>query len=326
MAALVFVLVGLPYTYGQGSSHAAAEGHALGRAFDKRYAGAVSGGQANRGGAGDRLIRARRGPWLSSTAWVALWLGPEANGAPKDNGADRLLEPGASSVAVSVAPHRVSIPVLMYHEIGDGPNELYVSRESFTAQIALLAREGYSTISLDQLHAALTTGGPLPARPIVLTFDDGYESAYEVAFPTLAEHKFSGVFFIPTRTVGVRNRATWEQLQEMQAAGMDIESHTVNHLDLEAISSDWTKLIQETLGSREELHAQLGASAEYLCYPAGRYNAKVLEALKLSGFKGAFTTKPGWATSVQDPLEWHRVRISRSDDLSTFASKIGIEP
>ncbi len=223
-------------------------------------------------------------------------------------------------------PARVKVPVLMYHEIGDGPNELYVSVDSFAGQMDLLAKRGFTTVSLDQLYAALVQDGPLPEHPVVLTFDDGYQSAYEVVFPILKKHGFRGVFFVPTQSVGSRNRLTWDQLKEMQAGGMDIESHTEHHVDLEVISSDWTRLAQETSGARETLQSQLGTKVEYFCYPSGRYNDKVLEAVQAAGYKGAFTTKPGWTTSAQSPLEWRRIRINRSDSLAGFGSKLGLEP
>lgn len=211
----------------------------------------------------------------------------------------------------------------MYHEIGDGPNELYVSEKNFAAQLASLADRGFQTVSLDQLYAAMTSGAPLPSKPVVLSFDDGYASHYAKAFPLLKQHGFTGVFFVYTRGVGTAGRVTWDQLREMRAAGMEIEDHTVNHVDLTVTSGNPDRLRQEVEASRSTLQAELGAPVEYFCYPAGRYNDKVLAAVKKAGYQAAVTTKPGWVTPRQSPMEWHRVRVNRSDTLKSFAAKVG---
>lgn len=221
------------------------------------------------------------------------------------------------------AARGLRVPVLMYHEIGDGPNELYVSEKSFAAQMALLAQQGFHSVTVDQLYAAMMEGAPLPPKPVVITFDDGYASHYSRAFPVLKQHGFTGVFFVYIRAVGTANGMTWDQLREMQAQGMDIESHTVNHLDLAALSANPSRLRQEVEASRSALQAELGTAVEYFCYPAGRYNSKVLAAVKAAGYRAALTTKPGWVTPEQSPFEWHRVRVNRSDTLTSFAAKVG---
>ena len=266
---------------------------------------------------------------IPATAVTIASAGPAAG--PAASSVVRLPTAGNESSAVAAPPppppsSRAKVPVLMYHEIGDGPNELYVKTDDFSAQMDLLAKKGFATISVDQLYAALVRDGPLPDRPIVLTFDDGYESVYKTVFPILKKYGFSGVFFVPTHAVGSHNRVTWDELKEMQNGGMDIESHSDTHVDLEVISGDWTRLARETGGARLALQSQLGTKVGYFCYPSGRYNEKVLEAIQAAGYKGAFTTKGGWTTSSQSPLEWRRVRINRSDALAGFASKLGLAP
>ncbi|MHB9145289.1 MAG: polysaccharide deacetylase family protein [Symbiobacteriia bacterium] len=232
---------------------------------------------------------------------------------------------GAAPLANITAARGVRVPILMYHEIGDGPNELYVSEKSFAAQLDLLVSRGYQSITLDQLYEALQGKGDLPTHPIVLSFDDGYASAYHTAFPLLQQHGLTGVFFIYTRGVGNAGRVTWDELRQMKAQGMEIESHTISHLDLPRLSLQPQRLKDETAGSRANLQAELGTSVEYFCYPAGRYNAAVIQAVKDAGYKAALTTKPGFADSSQSPYEWRRVRISRSDSLGTFEAKLGLK-
>lgn len=223
----------------------------------------------------------------------------------------------------SAAVSGARVPVLMYHEIGDGPNELYVSEKSLAEQLDLLARQGYHSLTLDQLYSVLTGEAPLPPRPVVFTFDDGYASAYSKAFPLLRRHGFTGVFFIYTNGVGAADRVTWDELREMKAAGMEIEAHSASHSDLSLLSRYPRRLQAETAGARATLEAQLGGPVEYFCYPAGRYNATVIQALQGAGYKAALTTKPGWTSSAQSPYEWRRVRINRSDSLAAFTAKLG---
>lgn len=226
---------------------------------------------------------------------------------------------------VSVIPDAAErrVPVLMYHEVGDGRNELWVSEQNFEEQLSFLREHGYQSITLRQLQAGLEGRAALPPRPVVLTFDDGYSSHYRTVFPLLRKYGFSGVFFVYTAGVGRAGNVTWDQLREMQQGGMEIESHTVRHVDLTLASKRPDRLRDELAESRATLQAELGVPVEYLCYPAGRYNERVLQAARKAGYVAAFTTRPGWTAFDQDPMQWRRVRINKSDTLTSFAAKVG---
>ncbi|MCZ7667599.1 MAG: polysaccharide deacetylase family protein [Chloroflexi bacterium] len=127
------------------------------------------------------------------------------------------------------------VPILMYHYISVPPadadiyrQDLSVTPENFRQQMAYLAENGYTPIDLYQLSAAITAKTDLPDKPVILTFDDGYLDNYENAFPVLQEFGFPGTFFIITDYAdqGAAGYANWEQLAEMAAAGMRIETHT----------------------------------------------------------------------------------------------------
>jgi hypothetical protein len=111
----------------------------------------------------------------------------------------------------------VQVPILMYHYITTPPtnNELEehltVAPALFSQEMDYLKSHGYSTITYNQLFDALYYGGPLPSRPIVLTFDDGQENNYQVAFPILQAHGFSGMFFIITGKIGWQGQMSWPQ-------------------------------------------------------------------------------------------------------------------
>jgi len=133
----------------------------------------------------------------------------------------------------------VQVPILMYHHVAiPGPNadairrDLSVSPAAFEAQMAYLASHGYRPVSLLDLFEHLQGGQALPPRPIILTFDDGYDDNYTSAYPILRRYGLQGTFFIITGLVGRPGYLTWEQAREMRRGGMSLESHTCNHPDL----------------------------------------------------------------------------------------------
>lgn len=215
---------------------------------------------------------------------------------------------GDGSVRPSAAePPRHAVPILMYHVIEPGPNNLYVPPEELAAHLAMLSEHGFNTISLKQLADHFIHGAPLPERPIVLTFDDGYVSAYTAALPLLQQYDMTGTFFIVTGLVGQAGYVTWDQVTALAAAGMEIGAHTVSHPDLRGLSG--TALLHEIAGSGHVLADRLGLTVTVFAYPAGAYNADVAAAVR-EHYTAAVTTLPGAATPCQDPVLWHRIRVN----------------
>lgn len=203
----------------------------------------------------------------------------------------------------------VPIPVLMYHEIAVGPNSLYVSPQEFAAHLEYLAQQGYTAITMEQMHAHFTRGAPVPPKPVVLTFDDGYSSYYTAALPLLKQYGWPGTLFVITAYVGKPGYVTWEQLQEAAAAGTEIGSHTVTHPELHIVSP--SRLVSELQESRKVLESKLSLTVHFFCYPVGRHNDQVVAAVREAGYLGAVTTKPGKTTVDQDSFRWTRVRINK---------------
>src|SRR5207253_7977146 len=130
--------------------------------------------------------------------------------------------------------------ILMYHYVRVNPRasdrlgaDLSVTPAHFAAQMKWLAANGFHTVTLDDLTAAIVEGEPLPSRPVILTFDDGYEDFYTAAYPILEEYRFKATSFVITGKVGWGGYLTWDQMRKMQASGLvQFESHTVNHVQL----------------------------------------------------------------------------------------------
>ncbi len=221
------------------------------------------------------------------------------------------------------------VPILMYHYISVPPPgadryrlDLSVTPENLDAQLAWLAENGYTTITLQDLLYHLTLGRSLPEKPILLTFDDGYADAYGNAFPILQKYGFVGTFFIITDriTYGESNYVTWDQVVELHDAGMDIQSHTRTHPDLRGLSG--AQLLWQILGSREALEARIDKQVRFFCYPAGRYDANAIRALERFGYWAAVTTEYGTTHSTAGLFTLKRIRIRRSDTLESFVAKI----
>ncbi len=215
------------------------------------------------------------------------------------------------------------IPILMYHVIGDGSGslaELYVNPEVFASQLEYLYDNGYNTITLRELYDHWQTGAPLPARPIILTFDDGYRSDYELAFPALRQYGFRAVHFLYVKKFDHPNSLTLEEIAELVDAGHEIGNHSYNHLELHTASP--ASLRRETREAKAALEGLLGLEITSFAYPVGRYNADAVKAVAESGHLLAVTTEYGYASPEQGLLTLKRVRINRSDGLQGFINKL----
>jgi peptidoglycan/xylan/chitin deacetylase (PgdA/CDA1 family) len=214
----------------------------------------------------------------------------------------------------TIAPaDHVRVPILMYHHVRDLPpkadqleTDLTVSAKHFEEQLAHLEKLGCNTVTLAQVHAFFAEKRPLPAKPVCLTFDDGYLDSYTVAFPALQRHGMVGTFFITTGIVGDGQHVTWENLREMHAAGMEIGSHTVHHFELTGMS-DW-RLREELGDSKKKLDAEVGDAA-FFCYPSGRKDAKVVAAVRKAGYAGAVTTEHGTVVHTGEGFLMPRLRV-----------------
>lgn len=221
---------------------------------------------------------------------------------------------------------RIRVPILMYHYVSPLPEEvdnirrdLTVLPEVFERQLVFLANEGYATITFYQLYDALMTGTPLPPKPIILTFDDGYIDHYQYVFPALERHQMTGTFFIITGRADASDPAyvNWGQIREMAEAGMSMEPHTKYHRSLRERDRDF--LIYEMLGSQESLQAHADSSARMLAYPAGEYDAAALDVAREVDFWLAVTTQPGFHQVSSSRLELPRLRVSYDTGVSGLA-------
>jgi peptidoglycan/xylan/chitin deacetylase (PgdA/CDA1 family) len=220
------------------------------------------------------------------------------------------------------------VPILMYHYISTPPAGADVYRvdlstppDLFAAQLDRLLAEGYTAISLYQLLANLTQGAPLPEKPVVLTFDDGYRDNYENAFPLLRARGLTATFFVVTDFVDEDrpDYLSWDMAREMLAAGMSIESHGRNHFTLAGQDDDY--LVWQALGSLETLQYELGVRPRFVSYPAGDYDQRTIAIFQSANYWAGVTTEQGTQQSSEHPFELERIRMRNTttpDDMLRY--------
>lgn len=244
--------------------------------------------------------------------------------------ANELSEQSSSSSAVPIQVQTMSssapadpvkiadqkIPILMYHHIRDfnDPNDqigtnLSVSPGSLAKQLDLIAQRGYTTTTFEQLSL-----GKNVSKPVILTFDDGYENFYTNAYPELQKRGMTAVIFIITGFHSADYLSN-VQIKELSAAGFEIGSHTISHPDL-SISTD-SKMKNEVGESKISLEQITGKKAISFCYPSGKYNQNVLDAVKASGYLYATTTKSGIG-EFSSSLELSRYRVNHDTNISSY--------
>ena len=224
----------------------------------------------------------------------------------------------------------VQIPILMYHAVHVmDPSEasnanLIVAPDNFEAQIKAMVDAGYYFLTPEEAYKAFTENA-LPAKKVVwLTFDDGNEDFYTIAYPILKKYKAKATNNIITGFVkkGNAGNLTVKQMKEMMAHGMSFQSHTVNHPDLSATDKATQKV--ELTDSIDFLENKLNTKVNTIAYPSGRYNQTTLDLAKKT-YKLGLTTNEGLASAKDSLLSLNRVRILPTTTAKGLLSEIATD-
>ena len=224
-----------------------------------------------------------------------------------------------------VHPHNRAVPILMYHVVGSPPAgaplpDLYVSRADFALQVAWLHAHGYHAVSLRRVYDYWRHGYALPPRPIVLTFDDGYREDFTNVRPLLAARHWPAVLNLAVRNL-LDGKLTVPQIRALIHSGWEVDAHTINHLDLTTLGP--ADLRHEVAGSRAYIRRRFHVPVDFFCYPSGRYDARVLAAVRAAGFLGATIEGAGAASPRDGLLTLPRIRVDSSDGVAGLAAKLG---
>lgn len=228
--------------------------------------------------------------------------------------------------SISPAP----VPVLMYHEIGEPPetsDRLAVSPGDFARQIAYLHDAGYTTITAGALAAALDGGsGPLPDRPVVLTFDDGFENFHSRALPLLGKYGFTATVFMTSgwvadagpRSAGRRpgRMLTFGQLAEVAEAGMEVGAHSCAHPQLDQLPPHLLR--EELYESKARLEDALGFPVPGMAYPFGYYDARVRQVVRDAGYQYCCAVRNVIAGPAADLFAVPRLTVRHATTMATF--------
>lgn len=223
----------------------------------------------------------------------------------------------------------IALPILMYHYVRPLPSirtdmlgyKLSVSPEAFQQQMDWLSANGYHTVNFNDVRAYFAGTKTLPAKPVVITLDDGYRDLYTTAFPILREHRFTAVAYIVTSFVNQSRYVTTAQIIEMDRAGIEIASHTVSHADLARMS--FAACMSELVASKSWLEHLVGHPVLDFAYPSGRISPTAIAAVHDAGYDTAVTEMVSIVHSQADRYTWTRIRVGGGESLSDFVASLG---
>ena len=215
-----------------------------------------------------------------------------ATAADLNNGSPATIPAGQRADAATILA-RPQVPILCYHQIRDwtakdskNAKDYIIPVAQFKAQMKMLADSGYHTILPDQLYAYLTTGAPLPSKPVMLTFDDTDLDQFTVARPTLEKYGYKAVYFIMTVSLGRPRYMSKAQVKQLSDEGNVIGSHTWDHHNVKKYQGqDWVTQIEKPTKVLEEI---TGKKVNYFAYPFGLWNPEAIPELQKRGMDAAF--------------------------------------
>ncbi|SOD87678.1 polysaccharide deacetylase family protein [Streptomyces sp. Ag109_G2-15] len=221
-----------------------------------------------------------------------------------------------------------AVPILMYHAVASAPNDatraLSVAPEAFAEQMALIGDLGLTPVTTADLAARWRSGRPLPDRPVLITFDDGYEGVHRHALPVLAKHGFPATLFVSTGWIkgaydtggGLDAMLDWQQVRDLADSGIEIGGHSHSHPQLDQL--DDATLRSELVRSTEIVTGELGARPVSFAYPYGYSSRRVRGAVREAGYAQALAVGNGLARRRQGPYALQRVTVRRGTDVEEF--------
>lgn len=222
-----------------------------------------------------------------------------------------------------------TVPILCYHKFGTNDNSsMSISPGLFRQQMHYLKENGYRVISPEDLLPFLEYRRQIPKKAVLITIDDGFQSAYDVAWPILREFGFPATLFVYTDYVGISEKAiTWDGLRELKANGFTIGSHSVAHSDLTKQQEDETgeafrkRLEKEIFMSKQILDRKLNQDTLIFSFPYGRYNPELVKMSEKAGYRLAVTVDRGGNPFFSNPLALKRDMILKKD-MNAFVSRL----
>jgi peptidoglycan/xylan/chitin deacetylase (PgdA/CDA1 family) len=228
-----------------------------------------------------------------------------------------------------------TVPVLCYHRFGNGTSKMIVSPARFEAQLEYLARNGYNVVRLDDLRAFMDGDRALPAKSVVITIDDGYESVHRHAFPLLKKYGFPATLFVYSDFIGARDALSWAQLEEMARSGLvDLQAHSKTHRNMaerhpaetdEAYRSSIELELRTPRSVLERRLSDAGVRVRHFAYPYGSANDVVLEAMQRAPYELGVTVAAGGNPFYAAPMLLRRTMIFGDHDMADFQARLQVQ-
>jgi len=235
----------------------------------------------------------------------------------------------------------MKIPIICYHKIGIPKNNdpkpaLFIKPFQFKLQMFILKILKYKSINQEELLNFLQGRELNIKKPVVITFDDGYEDNFINAYPILKKIGFTAIISVCSGFVGKKN-AIFEkeklikdklpenylnekEIIDMSQNGISFCSHGINHYYMDEL--DKNNLSKEIIISKQYIEKLINKKVIFFTYPYGRYNDAIIESLKNSGYSGAFTTTRGKVTREDNPYKLKRLVIKGYSKKFNFLSTI----
>ncbi|MDS0528268.1 polysaccharide deacetylase family protein [Clostridium sp. SHJSY1] len=219
----------------------------------------------------------------------------------------------------------VGIPVLYYHSVlpdSETPtkNEVTISPEKLKEELKLVQSLGYTTLTISEVNDYIINKKPIPQKSILITFDDGYTDNYVHAFPILKELNMKATIFVISSGIDSGYYMSKDQLKEMSDYGIDIESHTVNHVHLNTLS--YEEQLKELKDSKAKIESVTNKPVLSIAYPFGDFNENSKKAAKDAGYSLAFTTNLGLSNRTDNPVALDRIYVSSEYSLEMFKDRL----
>lgn len=217
------------------------------------------------------------------------------------------------------------VPILTYHRVSDtDDNQQTLKVADFEAQIKYLVDNGYSFIMPDDLLDAWEKDKPLPAKPVLITFDDGHEDIYKNVFPILQKYNLRATVFLVTDHIGMPEYLTWDVVRALQNGGfINFESHTKSYKNLTKLRGD--KLWDEIYGSKQAIEWALKKPVKFISYPEGKYSVEAEETCKECNYRAGFIEDYGLAKNDKDNFVLTRIPAVGSNDNTLLRFKLRLK-
>lgn len=224
----------------------------------------------------------------------------------------------------------IPIPILNYHSISPGGTSRFfrftLPLETFAQHMKLISDEGYTPLTVENFARSVRISSPLPDKPVILTFDDGFADFYESAFSILKEFRFPATLFVVTSNIegtcewlkpeGEDNRRmlSWSQLNEIQKAGIECGGHSSTHVHLDTVNQDIAR--QEITQSKDILEQKLGSPVFSMAYPYGHYTRIVRQMVIEAGYSAACAVRNLMSHTNDNLFSLARITVNCETDVA----------